>query len=65
MPGDKPEILLVGGKTVEPQYRRHATRRPEKEREACAGLVQHSTAFSGPALSNGASLGLRRKRIGE
>jgi hypothetical protein len=27
--------------------------------------VQHSTAFSGAALSNGASLGLRRKRIGE
>ena len=27
--------------------------------------VQHSTVFSEPALSNGASLGLRRKRIGE
>ncbi len=43
--------------------------RPPDGRKKRGKLAQsslpHSTAFSGPALSNGASLVLRRKRIGE
>jgi hypothetical protein len=39
--------------------------RRKTRRKLAQSSIQHSTAFSGPALSNGASLGLQRNRISE
>lgn len=38
---------------------------PHAERKFAQSSIQHSTAFSGAALSNGASLSLQRNRISE